>query len=174
AQGVPGPAPQGYASALSSPIAADIARWDALRQSDSLPFSAYATFLAGHRGWPGEAAMRRAAEQRVALEPISPGEVLRFFSAFPPLTPAGHAAQAFALQSTGRPEEARAAARRAWTAGVLPLDVEQRLLAAFGGSFAGDDHDRRMEVLLGNGDSQSAARTLMWAPAARRSLYEAR
>ena len=174
AQGVPGPAPQGYASALSSPIAADIARWDALRQSDSLPFSAYATFLAGHRGWPGEAAMRRAAEQRVALEPIPPGEVLRFFSAFPPLTPAGHTAQAFALQSTGRPEEARAAARRAWTAGVLPLDVEQRLLAAFGGSFGGDDHDRRMEVLLGNGDSQSAARTLMWAPAARRSLYEAR
>ena len=65
----------------------------------------------------------------VALEAISPGEVLRFFASFPPLTPAGHAYQAFALQSTGRSEEARAAARRAWTAGVLPLDVEQRLLA---------------------------------------------
>jgi peptidoglycan lytic transglycosylase len=165
---------QGYAPAASSPVAADIERWSALRQSDSLPFSAYAGFLVGHRGWPGEAAMRRAAEQRVALEAISPGEVLRFFSSFPPLTPAGHAYQAFALQSAGRGEEARAAARRAWTAGVLPLDVEQRLLAAFGGGFTPDDHDRRMEVLLGNGDNQSAARTLIWAPAAKRPLFEAR
>ena len=174
AQSVPEPPARGYAFTASSPVAADIERWSTLRQSDSLPFSAYATFLRGHRGWPGEAAMRRAAEQRVALEPISPGEVLRFFSSFPPLTPAGHAYQAFALQSTGRSEEARAAARRAWTAGVLPLDVEQRLLAAFGGSFTPDDHDRRMEVLLGNGDSQSAARTLIWAPAAKRPLFEAR
>jgi soluble lytic murein transglycosylase len=174
AQTVPEPPARGYAFTAPSPVAADIERWSTLRQSDSLPFSAYATFLGGHRGWPGEAAMRRAAEQRVALEPISPGEVLRFFSSFPPLTPAGHAYQALALQSTGRSEEARAAARRAWTAGVLPLEVEQRLLAAFGGSFTPDDHDRRMEVLLGNGDSQSAARTLIWAPAAKRPLFEAR
>jgi soluble lytic murein transglycosylase len=163
-----------YAPALSSPIAGDIARWNSLRQSDALPFSAYATFLLGHRGWPGEAAMRSAAEQRLSLEPVAPGEVLRYFSALPPLTAAGHAQQALALQSTGRAEEARDAARRAWTAGVLPLDVEQRLLATFGASLGQDDHDRRMEALLGNGDSQSAARTLVWAPAAKRSLYEAR
>jgi soluble lytic murein transglycosylase len=169
-----GPLAQSDAPAASGPVAADIERWNALRQSDALPFSAYATFLLGHRGWPGEAAMRRTAEQRVALEAISPGEVLRFFAAFPPLTAAGHAQQALALQSTGRGEEARQAARRAWTAGVLPLDVEQRLLAAFGGSFTADDHDRRMEVLLGNGDNQSAARTLIWAPAAKRPLFEAR
>ncbi|HMG47551.1 MAG TPA: lytic transglycosylase domain-containing protein [Allosphingosinicella sp.] len=174
AQSVPEPPARGYAFTASSPVAADIERWSTLRQSDSLPFFAYATFLSGHRGWPGEAAMRRAAEQRVALEAISPGEVLRFFSNFPPLTPAGHAYQAFALQSTGRNEEARQAARRAWTAGVLPLEVEQRLLAAFGGGFTPDDHDRRMEVLLGNGDNQSAARTLIWTPAAKRPLFEAR
>ena len=39
---------------------------------------------------------------------------------------------------------------------------------------APDDHDRRMEALLGNGDTQSAARSLMWAPARKRALYEAR
>ena len=41
------------ASPAYSPIASDIARWTSLRQSDSLPFSAYASFLLGHRGWPG-------------------------------------------------------------------------------------------------------------------------
>jgi soluble lytic murein transglycosylase len=167
-------APMASSPMASSPIASDIARWNGLRQSDSQSFSAYASFLLVHRGWPGEAVMRGAAERRLSLEPVSPAEVLRYFSVFPPTTPAGHAYQAFALQATGRGDAARDAARRAWTAGVLPLDVEQRLQGAFGASFSQDDHERRIEALLGNGDSQSAARTLIWAPAARRSLYEAR
>jgi len=174
AQTVPEPPARGSALTASSPVAADIERWNMLRQSDSLPFSAYANFLIGHRGWPGEAGMRRAAEQRAAIEAVAPGDVLRFFSNFPPTSAAGHASQAFALQSSGRAEEARAAARRAWTAGVMPPELEQRLLAAFGASLTADDHDRRMDVLLGNGDNQSAARTLMWAPAGKRALYEAR
>lgn len=179
AQSVPGetvpyPAPQVSAPVVTSPIAADIDRWNALRQTDSLPFSSYATFLLSHRGWPGEAGMRRAAEQRLSQEAAYPADVQRYFAAFPPQTPGGHAALAFALQTSGRGEEAREEARAAWTGGVLPLDVEQRVLAAFGNGFSQDDHDRRMEMLLGNGDSQSAARTLMWAPMAKRALYEAR
>jgi len=173
-QNVPYPAPQFSSPAASSAIAADIDRWNALRQSDSLPFSAYANFLLSHRGWPGEAAMRRAAEQRLSLGTDYPAEAQNFFRAFPPQTAAGHAAFAFALQSSGRGDEAREEARRAWTGGVLPLDVEQRILATFGNSFRPDDHDRRMEALLGNGDSLSAARTLMWASLAKRPLYEAR
>jgi soluble lytic murein transglycosylase len=171
---LPFPTPQVSAPFMSSAIAADIDRWNALRQTDSLPFSSYATFLLSHRGWPGEAGMRRAAEQRLSQESAYPAEVQRFFAAYPPQTAAGHAALAFALQAGGRIDEAREEARRAWTGGVMPVEVEQRLLAAFGNGFRPDDHDRRMEVLLGNGDSQSAARTLMWAPIAKRALYEAR
>ncbi len=166
---VPPPAP-----VVSSPVAADVARWHSLRQSDSLPFSSYASFLAGHRGWPGEAALRRTAEQKLAREAASPGEVLRFFAAFPPLTPGGHAQHAFALQANGRGGEAREAARRAWTGGAMTQDVEQRLFTAFGAAFGPDHHDRRMEALLGNGDTQSAARSLIWAPPAKRALFEAR
>jgi soluble lytic murein transglycosylase len=163
---------QPSAPSYSSGIAADIDRWNALRQTDSLPFSSYASFLLSHRGWPGETAMRRAAEQR--SEAVSPSEALRFFTVFPPLTAAGHAQMAFALQASGRADEARQAARRAWTAGVMPVELEQRLLGAFGSALSADDHDRRMDVLLSNGDSISAARALSWAPAARRPLYETR
>jgi soluble lytic murein transglycosylase len=173
-ENVPYPAPQVSTPVVTSAIAADIDRWNALRQTDSLPFSSYATFLLSHRGWPGEAGMRRAAEQRLSQEAAYPADVLRFFAAFPPQTPGGHAAFAFALQASGRGDEARAEAKAAWTGGVLPADVEQRVLATFGNGFSPDDHDRRMEILLANGDSQSAARTLMWAPIAKRALYEAR
>ncbi len=158
----------------ASPIASAVAQWNSLRQSDSLPFSSYASFLARHRGWPGETAMRRSAERRLSMEPASPGEVVRFFAAFPPLTPGGHAQHAFALQASGQREEARAAARRAWAAGVLPQSDEQRLLAGFGGGLGPQDHELRMEVLLGNGDWQSATRTLDSAPGPKRALWEAR
>jgi len=170
----PYPAPQLSGPAASSAVASDIDRWNALRQTDALPFSSYAGFMLTHRCWPGEAAMRRAAEQRLAIDAVSPAEVQLFFAAFPPQTPGARAALAFALMSGGRLNEAREEARRAWTAGAMPLNVEQRLLATFGNAFTPDDHDRRMEMLLGNGDTQSAARTLMWAPIAKRPLYEAR
>ena len=157
----------------SSAIASSIARWHSLRQSDSHPFSAYASFLLSHRGWPGETAMRRSAERQIA-QGAGAAEVIRFFQTYPPLTAAGHAGLAFALQASGRSDEARAAARAAWTAGVMPVEVEQRLIGAFGGAFGAADHDRRMDVLLANGDTQSAGRTLAWASPARRPLYEAR
>ena len=157
----------------NSAIASSVARWNSLRQSDSHPFSAYSSFLLSHRGWPGETAMRRSAERQISTS-TPPSEVIRFFSAFPPLTPAGHAHHAFALAASERVDEARSAARSAWTAGVLPTEVEQRLLGAFAGTFSTADHDRRMDVLLANGDTQSAGRTLAWASPARRPLYEAR
>ena len=103
--------------------------------------------------------MRRSAERRLSMETVSPNEVLRFFSAHPPLTPGGHAQHAFALQALGRRDEARAAARRAWAAGVLPQTDEQRLVADFRGGFVRQDHEQRIEVLLGNGDWQSATRS---------------
>src|SRR3954467_12983572 len=111
-EAVPYPTPQVSGPAAASGIAVDIDRWNALRQTDSLPFSSYAAFLLSHRGWPGEAGMRRAAEQRLSQEAAYPADIQRFFAAFPPQTPGGHAALAFALQASGRNDEAREEARR--------------------------------------------------------------
>jgi len=157
-----------------SPIASSIALWTSLRQSDSYPFSSYSSFLARNRGWPGEDALRRAAERRLSNEAVSPGEVIRFFAAFPPLTPTGHAQYAFALQTTGQAELARAEARRAWTGGSLnPID-EQRILATIPGSLGPEDNDLRMEMLLAAGDTAGALRSLAWSSPARRPLFETR
>jgi len=162
------------AVASASPIAQSVARWSSLRQSDNLPFSAYASFLLAYPGWPGETALRRSAERQLESTPASPTEVIRFFEAFPPLTPSGHAHRAFALLSAGRSGEARTAAQAAWAAGVMPVNVEQRLLSAFAGAFTPAEHDRRMEVLLGNDDTISAQRMMGLVSSARRPLFEAR
>ncbi len=169
----PAPRPAPAFSPVPSSVAADLARWNSLRQTDSLPFSSYASFLMTHRGWPGETAMRRTAE-KANSDGGAAFEVIGFFSAFPPLTPAGHARHAFALQASGRGNEALEAARRAWTGGVLPTTDEARILSQFGGRLTSADHDARMEALLGNGDTQSAARQLPLASAQRQALYATR
>lgn len=167
------PRPAPAYSPVSAAVAADIARWNSLRQTDGLPFSAYASFLISHRGWPGETAMRKTAEKANA-DGGAAFEVIGFFSAFPPLTPAGHARHAFALQASGRGNEALEAARKAWTGGVLPPTDEARILSQLGGRLTGADHDARLEALLGNGDTQSAARQLPLASAQRQALYSTR
>jgi soluble lytic murein transglycosylase len=158
---------------VSPAIASSLARWSSLRQSDSLPFSSYASFLSGHRGWPGESALRRTAEKAIGAE-LSPSEVIAFFRSFPPLTPTGHARHAAALLAAGQPDAAREAARQAWAGGVLAKADEERLLGQFGTAFGSAEHDARMEILLANGDTQSAARMLPLVSPQRRPLYEAR
>jgi soluble lytic murein transglycosylase len=171
-QAEPRPAAPVY-SPVPAGVAADLARWNSLRQTDSLPFSSYASFLISHRGWPGETAMRRTAE-KANSDGGAAFEVIGFFSAFPPLTPAGHARHAFALQASGRGNEAVEAARKAWTGGLLPPIDEARILGQFGGQLTSADHDARLEALLGNGDTQSAARQLPLASAQRQALYATR
>jgi len=162
------------AYSVSPALSSAIARWNSLRQSDNQPFSAYASFLLSYRGWPGEAAMRRSAERAIQPDMDRPTEVVSFFNSFPPLTPTGHAKHAAALLASGRTDEARTAARAAWTGGALNQADETRLLGAFGTAFGPVEHDARMEALLGNGDTQSAARLLPFASAANRPVFEAR
>ena len=163
----------GTGNAASSGIAASVARWRSLRQSDSLPFESYAGFLLGHRGWPGESAMRRTAERRIGPD-TPPSEVNRYFRSFPPLTPTGHAAHALALLALGQLDAARSAAREAWISGSLALLEEQRLAAAFGGTLNVSDHDRRIERLLADGDSAGARRILSLASPSRRTVFDVR
>jgi soluble lytic murein transglycosylase len=164
------PSPYGVPSRVSEAVA----QWNALRQSDNLPFSSYSSFLLNHRGWPGESAMRKSAERAINLDSNAPSDIAAYFRTMPPLTATGWARYAFALQALGRTAEARDAARQAWYGGVLPQTDEQRLLESFAGTLTPADHDRRLDVLLANRDITSAMRILPYASAARRPLYEAR
>ena len=78
---------------------------------------------------------------------------------------------AFALQASGP-------GRRGARGGAARLDRRRaaadrraaRCSATFGGAFGPEDHDRRMEVLLGNGDTpERGAEPDAWAPPAKRA-----
>jgi soluble lytic murein transglycosylase len=158
---------------VPSAIENAIARWNALRQSDNNSFSSYASFLISYRGWPGEASMRRNAEKAIT-DATSPAEVLGYFRILPPVSNTGYAKQAFALLASGQTDQARDAARKAWTGGSLVQADESRLLSLFGAGFTPEDHDARLDALLGEGAVQSAQRAIGFASAQQRPLFEAR
>jgi soluble lytic murein transglycosylase len=162
---------------VSPRIGSAIERWSSLRQTDSHPFSSYASFLTSHRGWPGEAAMRRTAERAIDPMTTRPGEVTSYFRLLPPLSTTGEARHAFALMAEGNIAEARAAARRAWLGGYMVRSDEDRLLSLFASSLTQMDHDQRAAALLDKGGSDSRAsaqRMLGLVSPAKRPLFEAR
>ena len=159
---------------ISDPVVAAIPQWSALRQTDNLPFDSYASFLIAHPGWPGEQAMRRAAERALAPDSISPMRVIAFFDKFPPLTNTGQARYAEALASAGRPREALVAARKAWTSGSLIPTDDALIFGRFGAQFQPADHDERMDRLLWAGKTTAAQAQLALTSLAKRPLYQAR
>lgn len=166
----PAPAPSYTVDPTIAPV---LAEWNSLRQSDNYPFTSYAAFLLSHPGWPGEASMRKAAERAINPDSSPAGEVVSYFRVFPPLTNVGQARLAYALFATGRAEEAREAARLAWTGGPLPSADESRILTYFSGGLKPEDHDARIAALLDAGKAQDALRNLPLASAARRPVFEA-
>jgi soluble lytic murein transglycosylase len=162
-------APQGPADGA---IAAAIAQWKTIGQTDALPFDSYAGFLMVHPGWPSEASNRRAAERQAAN--ASPGSVVAFFARFAPLTASGLVAQARALQAVGRAAEAQEAARAAWRRGSLSAIDEAAVLASFAGALTPDDQDARMDALLWQNATGVAARQIAYTSAGRRPVFEAR
>ena len=127
----------------TDPTAEALVQWRRLRQSSNLLFQDYANFLLAHPGWPGEAAMRKAAEQQIQADVTPPDAVIAFLTRFPPQGGTAQLRLAEALYARGRPVEAQAAARAAWTSGQLNLVDEARLTTTFGSALTADDQDKR-------------------------------
>ncbi|HEY0114938.1 MAG TPA: lytic transglycosylase domain-containing protein [Allosphingosinicella sp.] len=158
----------------SAYVGASIERWNSLRQTSTAPFETYASFILGHRNWPGEMDLRRKAERQIEPGTTGLSDVARFFAALPPLTAQGHAAHALALQASGQAGRAVEAARTAWAAGAMSEAMEQRLLTTFAGQLRTADHDQRIDALLSAGNAAAARRALAFGSAERRPIYEAR
>jgi soluble lytic murein transglycosylase len=159
----------------SDPIATGVAQWQALRQAGgNASFFDYANFMLAHPGWPGESAFRTAAERRLDAGGWSPGLAVSFFRRFPPQSGAAATRYAQALMATGQSGAAAEAARAAWARGALAQADEDALLTQFGGQLTPADHDRRIDMLLWQGATGSAARVLPLTSPAQRDLFAAR
>ena len=160
--------------ATSAGLSSAVAQWNAIRQSDALPFTSYAEFLIAHPGWPNETALRKSAERALLPDSASPNTVIAFFTRYPPLTPGSSLRLAEAYATLGQVDASRAAARQAWTGGALSSEDEARLLSRFGSVLGPDDHDLRMDRLLWQRATTIAARQLPLTSPVRQPVYGTR
>jgi soluble lytic murein transglycosylase len=155
-------------------IADTIAAWNALRQTNSLPFSTYADFLIRHPGFPGEPALRKAAETRLTADGAVPMQIVSFFTRYPPQTAAAALRFAEAQDAMGQRDAARVSARRAWAMGPLTPEDEARLSGRFGSVLTTTDHDARTDRLLWSRATAGAMRSLGQSSPLRQPLFDAR
>ena len=147
--------------------------WRRLRQSNGYSFGEYARFLNANPGWPGEATLRKYAEN--AMHPgENAGTVLAFFQAKPPTTGGGYARLAEALSASGRQAEALEAAKEAWASDDLSATDEPAVYARYGASFTRADHDRRADALLFAKKPNDAYRFLTLVSPNRAAAFTAR
>jgi soluble lytic murein transglycosylase len=150
-----------------------LADWRRLRAEDGYAFADYARFVNANPGWPGETGIRRSAEKS-----MRPGEnavtVLAFYRSNEPQSGNGWARLADAYLATGKPAEALAAARGAWTSGDLSQYDEQLIFSRFGSQLTAADHDKRVDALLFDKKTSDAYRMLPWSSPARRASLQAR
>lgn len=166
----PAPAP---ALAPAGDVGYALNDWRRLRQGSTWSFADYARFLNAYPGWPGESAMRRAAEKNMQVGENA-ATVIAFFRNQQPTSANGFARLAEAHAAQGRQADALAAARKAWSASGLSAADEIGLFQRFGASFTAADHDARVDRLLIDRDSADAARMLASTSAARRPAFAAR
>ncbi len=151
-----------------------VAEWQALRTDPRPSFDRVAGFLLAHPGWPNEAELRRAAETALDINAYVPPYAAEYFARFAPTSASGHLRHALALLAANRRDEARAAARLAWTTGSLNEVEEARLVGLFPGALSQADHDDRMDRLLWSNATTAAARQIALVSPQRSPEFSAR
>ncbi len=154
-------------------IPAALQRWKMLSAASNYSFGEYASFLMAYPDWPNSDEMRKNAEAAINPLSYSPSQAVAYFDRLPPMTNAGRAKYAIALDATGDRVRAEAQAREAWRSGPLTDDDEARLFRIAGNKFTSADHDARVDRLLWSSATRSAERWIAYTSPQRRPAFAA-
>lgn len=134
------------------PLPQKIVHWLELTESLEAPgtpadFEAAATFIERNPDWPGQAALRRRAEQSLP-DTLPDARITDWFARYPPLTAAGVMRFAEALFATGATERAVTVVRHAWVSQDFDAADERAFRRRFDRHLTRDDHVARLDRLL--------------------------
>ncbi|WP_422035051.1 lytic transglycosylase domain-containing protein [Reyranella sp.] len=130
--------------------------WSILRAAPRTEASFAATwrFLREQPDWPEPEVLRRQAEERIGPETPAP-EVVRYFTAFPPLTSTGHMRRLEAA-ATAAPNDVARFARDTWQNATLRNSDENDFLNRYAQLLTGPDQVARFDRILREGRHQVA------------------
>jgi soluble lytic murein transglycosylase len=166
---------QAYAQAGQSPdpLAQKIVRWlDYTRSSPSGRFAEIADFIDRNPDWPLHKVLGRRAEEALAGE--TDEVAADWLKRHPPVSGAGQARAAEIMINRGETAAGTAALRTAWIGGDFTAGAERSLLERFASSLRLEDHERRLDRLLWDGQSEAARRMIALVSADYGALATAR
>lgn len=136
---------------FGNPLLARYIDWSILRTAPrtEATFPATWRFLRENPDWPEPEVLRRQAEDRIGPE-HSPGEVVRYFTAFPPLTSRGHLRRLEAAQAAS-PGDVPRFASDSWQTATFRSADENEFLNRYGQLLKGPDYIARFDRILRDG-----------------------
>ena len=150
-----------------------IVRWlDYTRSNPGGRFAEIASFIEQNPGWPAPKVLLRRAEESLASE--SDEVAAEWLKRHPPQNGIGQIRAAAILINKGETEAGTAALRTAWIQGDFLIADEQKLMQRYGGQLRSEDHQKRYDRLMWDGQLDPARRTLPLVPADYRMCAEAR
>jgi soluble lytic murein transglycosylase len=163
----------GQASQSKDRLALKIVRWlDYVRNATGGRFTEIAAFIDQNPDWPSQKVMRRRAE--AAISGASDDEAAEWLKRFPPLTGPGKVRGAEILLHRGKTEAGTAAMRTAWIEGDFPAADERNVQARYASMLRQEDHQKRLDHLIWDGQADASRRMLPLVSADYRALAEAR
>jgi soluble lytic murein transglycosylase len=147
------------AATTTDPLPLKMLRWmDCARPGAAGRFPEIAEFIEKNPDWPGQKALRKHAEEALAGE--SDAVAAEWLKRFPPLSTAGKIREAEILLNSGDLGGGPEALRATWIGGDFgPLD-QKNFIARYSASIRPDDHTKRVDRLLWDGQTEAAHRML--------------
>ncbi len=148
--------------------------WSILRAAPRTEagFAATWRFLREQPDWPEPEVLRRQAEERIGPETPAT-EVVRYFTAFPPLTSTGHMRRLEAA-GTAAPNDVARFARDTWQNATLRNSDESDFLNRYAQFLTGPDQVARFDRILREGRHQVARDLVPKLPPDYQPIAEAR
>lgn len=153
-----------------------VVRWQMLAKGlvEKDRLTDYSSFIAENPDWPWQSALKRRAEDFLALE-NSDTVVLQWFREFSPLSRDGRIRLADAWRVMGREAEGNALLRRVWIEEVFGTPNDETLfLDRYGPILSPLDHRTRMERLLWRDQVDAAKRQVNRVDDSARRVAQAR
>ena len=166
---------EAYAQSQASvdPVAIKAVRWlDYTRGSSTGRFADISAFIEQNPDWPLQKTLRKRAEEALAAE--SDDTAAAWFKNHPPTSGVGMVRAAEVLINRGSGDAGTAALRDAWINGDFLLADEMRASSKYSATLRTEDHQKRLDRLIWDGNSDAARRLLPLVSADYRVVAEVR
>lgn len=158
----------------TDPLLDKVLKWAALVKGlGGSGFEDVAGFLKDHPEWPGQAQLRRRAEDFLLTEP-SDSFVVQWFDANPPQSREGRQRYADGLAVVGRAADSASWVRRSWAEDSFSPVEETAFATRYAEILRPDDHRTRADRALARDGNDTAQRLLPRLPPADQAAVSAR